>query len=128
TVTGAMFVSQALVGDYVYASHLNTGGDTPVCWDSMHGSIAYCSSSLRYKKNFQAFNGGLALVKKLNPITFQWKSSNAADLGFGAEEVAAVEPLLVSHNEKGEVEGVKYDRISAVLVNAVKEQQAQIER
>ena len=39
----------------------------------------------------------------------------------------AVEPLLVTYNEKGDVEGVKYDRLSAVLVNAVKEQQAQIE-
>ena len=49
------------------------------------------------------------------------------DLGFGAEKVAAVEPLLASYNNKGEVEGVKYDRISAALVNAVKEQQVQIE-
>lgn len=49
------------------------------------------------------------------------------DVGFGAEDVALIEPLLVTYNAKGEVEGVKYDRISAVLVNAVKEQQAQIE-
>jgi type III secretory pathway lipoprotein EscJ len=44
-----------------------------------------------------------------------------------AEDVAAVEPLLTSHNDKGEVEGVKYDRVGVVLVNAVKEQQQQIE-
>jgi type III secretory pathway lipoprotein EscJ len=49
------------------------------------------------------------------------------DIGFGAEEVAAVEPLLVTLNDKGEVEGVKYDRISVALVNAVKEQQQQIQ-
>ena len=49
------------------------------------------------------------------------------DLGFGAEDVARVNELLVIRNDKGEVEGVKYDRISAVLVNAIKEQQAQIE-
>jgi len=48
------------------------------------------------------------------------------DLGLGAEEVAAVEPLLVTYNSKGEVEGVKYDRIAVVLLNAVKEQQEQI--
>ena len=50
------------------------------------------------------------------------------DLGLVAEEVAEVEPLLVTHNEKGEVEGVKYDRLGVVLINAIKEQQAQIER
>ncbi len=67
------------------------------------------------------------LIRKLSPITFRWKVDNSSDLGFGAEDVAKVEPLLVTHNKQGEVEGVKYDRISAVLVNAVKEQQIQIE-
>ena len=50
------------------------------------------------------------------------------DLGLGAEDVEAIEPLLVTYNAKGEVEGVKYDRIGVVLVNAVKEQQKMIEK
>ena len=45
-----------------------------------------------------------------------------------AEEVAEAEPLLVNRNDKGEVEGVKYDRLSAVFINAFKEQQDQIEQ
>ena len=49
------------------------------------------------------------------------------DLGLGDEDVAAIEPLFVTYNAKGDVEGVKYDRIGVVLVNAVKEQQAEIE-
>jgi hypothetical protein len=40
----------------------------------------------------------------------------------------AVEPLLVTRNELGQVEGVKYDRLNVVLVNAIKERQARIER
>jgi regulator of replication initiation timing len=35
--------------------------------------------------------------------------------------------LLATFNSKGEIQGVKYDRIGVVLVNAVKEQQTQIE-
>jgi hypothetical protein len=89
--------------------------------------ISPCASSLRYKTNINPFTSGISLIKKLKPITFDWKDGGMHDLGFGAEDVAAVEPLLVIHNKKGEVEGVKYDRISTVLVNAVKEQQAQIE-
>ena len=89
--------------------------------------IGLCSSSLRYKTKVASFAGGLNIVNRLRPISFNWKTSGARDLGFGAEEVAAVEPLLVTHNDKGQIEGVKYDRISAVLVNAVKEQQNQIE-
>jgi len=44
------------------------------------------------------------------------------DLGFGAEDVQKIEPLLVTLNTQGQVEGVKYDRITVVLVNAIKEQ------
>lgn len=37
-------------------------------------------------------------------------------------------PLFVTYNDKREVEGVKYDRLSVVFVNAFKEQQTQIEQ
>ena len=63
-----------------------------------------------------------------NLITSKWKTDNMLDVGFGAEDVAKIKPLLVTHNDKGEIEGVNYDRLSAVFVNAFKEQQAQIER
>jgi len=48
------------------------------------------------------------------------------DLGFGAEDVEKVDKLLVIYNDSGQVEGVKYDRLTTVLVNSVKEQQTQI--
>jgi hypothetical protein len=106
---------------------LYSGGSTSVCRNAV-GYLSACSSSLRYKKDLQPFTSGLSLINRLKPITFRWKSDNSLDLGFGAEDVAAVEPLLVTHNAQGQVEGVKYDRISAALVNAVKEQQTQIEK
>jgi hypothetical protein len=34
---------------------------------------------------------------------------------------------LTYNNDKGEIEGVKYPQLNIVLINAVKEQQAQIE-
>jgi len=63
----------------------------------------------------------------LQPISFDWREGGARDLGFGAEAVAEVEPLLVTRNPNGEIEGVKYRQISTALVNAIKEQQAQID-
>lgn len=89
--------------------------------------ISTCSSSLRYKTNPALFTSGLNLVNQVQPITFDWKTGGMRDLGLGAEDAAAVEPLLVTYNEKGKVEGVKYDRVAVVLVNAVKEQQTQIQ-
>ena len=50
------------------------------------------------------------------------------DLGLVAEDVALIEPRLVTHNSNGEIEGVKYDQLAVVLINAVKEQQAMIEQ
>lgn len=47
---------------------------------------------------------------------------------FGAEQIAEIEPLLTFKNEKGEIEGVNYGQISTVVVNSIKEQQAQIEQ
>ena len=104
---------------------LASGGTTSLCRHP-DGQVATCGSSLRYKENLVQFGGGLDIIRRLNPITFNWKRNGALDLGLGAEEVAAVEPLLVNYNEKGEVEGVKYDRIGVVLINAVREQQEQI--
>ena len=115
---------------WVYGKlHLNglgAAGSTQLCRNASN-EIATCSSSLRYKTHVNDFNSGLSMLMKLRPITFDWKGTDLHDLGFGAEDVARVEPLLVTQNDKGEVEGVKYDRITTVLVNAVKEQQAQIE-
>jgi hypothetical protein len=94
---------------------------TSLCRNGSH-QIATCNaSSLRYKTALQPFTRGLEIVNHLRPITFTWKQSGMRDLGFAAEEVEKVEPLFTFTNDKGEVEGVKYDRLSVVLVNAVKE-------
>ncbi|MEK6303499.1 MAG: tail fiber domain-containing protein [Acidobacteriota bacterium] len=99
-----------------------SGGFSSVC-KTVSGALAFCSSSLRYKTNIAPFNSGLSLVNRLRPITFDWKTGGMHDLGLGAEDVAAIEPLLVTYNKDGQIEGVKYDRIGVVLLNAVKEQQ-----
>src|SRR6185295_949869 len=114
-------------GGVVTSNTLGSGGPTQLCRNPSN-QISDCSSSLRYKTNIQPFISGLSVLNRLRPITFDWKQGGMHDLGFGAEDVAAIEPLLVTRNDKGEVEGVKYDRITAVLVNAVKEQQEQIKQ
>jgi hypothetical protein len=106
-------------------STLGAAGNTSLCRNASN-EISTCSSSLRYKTGIAPFNFGLNILKRLRPITFTWKDGGMIDLGLGAEDVAAIEPLLVTRNAMGEVEGVKYDRIGVVLINAVKEQQAQI--
>lgn len=112
--------------DKVRVFGLGTAGSTQLCRNA-DNEISTCSSSLRYKTGIANFSSGLNIINLLRPITFVWKDSGMSDLGLGAEEVAAVDENLVIRNKKGEVEGVKYDRLGVVLVNAVKQQQAQIE-
>jgi trimeric autotransporter adhesin len=105
--------------------NVGSGGTTTLCRNSF-AQISNCSSSARYKQNITSLSEGLDVIEQLRPVAFNWTANDEADLGLVAEEVAEIEPLLVTYNAAGEVEGVKYDRVSAVLVNAVQEQQAQI--
>ena len=100
---------------------------THLCADVIN-RISFCTSSLRYKEQLTPFKRGLDLIQRLRPISFTWKGSGAIDLGLAAEEVAEIEPLLVTHNNEGLIQGVKYDQLNVVLINAIKQQQDQIEQ
>ena len=84
-------------------------------------------SSNRYKKDVQPLGMGLETVEALRPVSFRWKESGEPDFGLIAEEVAEVEPFLAVYNRDGEIDGVKYNRLSMVLINAVKELKKQID-
>ena len=70
-------------------------------------------------------NLGLDTVLQLNPVTFNWKYNDQSDYGFLAEDLEKIDPMLVFYKD-GQVEGVKYDRLTAILANAIQEQQGQI--
>lgn len=127
TDSNIVLIPGGLSIDTLRISTLASAGITAVCRNALN-DLSTCSSSLRYKTNIAPFNFGLNLINRLRPITFDWKDGGMKDLGLGAEDVAAIEPLLVTYNAKGEVEGVKYDRIGVVLLNAVKEQQILIQK
>ena len=99
-----------------------------VCFN-VNGDLLQCgASSLKWKTNVRSFRSGLDIIQQLRPISFNWKEDGRPDIGLGAEEVAKVAPSLTFTDDKGEVTGVKYERLSMLLINAIKEQQAQIER
>jgi hypothetical protein len=115
------------VNGVVRIGSLGASGSTTLCRNASN-QISTCSSSLRYKTNVATFLGGLGIINRLRPISFEWKADHLKDIGLGAEEVEQVEPLLTFRNANGEIEGVKYNQLSAVFINAFKEQQAQIEK
>lgn len=103
---------------------LGSAGGSQLCRNASN-QISNCSSSLRYKTNIGRFSQGMAFVNMLRPITFDWKDGGKNDVGFGAEDIAKIDPRFVTYNKDGEVEGVKYDRLSVAFVNAFKEQQSE---
>ena len=97
-----------------------------VCFNAA-GDLLQCgASSLRFKTDVHPFLSGLDIIRRLHPISFNWKDGSGHDIGLGAEDVAKVAPSFTFTDRKGEITGVKYDRLNILLINAVKEQQKQI--
>jgi hypothetical protein len=100
---------------------LGTAGSTALCWNNLN-QISTCSSSERYKRDIDDLDIDSALLDALRPVRYHWIDSGEADIGFVAEEIAALAPELVTRNAEGEVEGIKYDRITALLVSFLQEE------
>ncbi|MBK9165737.1 MAG: tail fiber domain-containing protein [Acidobacteria bacterium] len=129
-VLGRPVLDDVYVGGFLSVGNSIGAGNSAACFaptPNPGSFIVICASSIRYKTNVAPLLSGLKLIQRLRPVTFDWKERFETDLGLIAEEVAEVEPLLVTYTEKGEIQGVKYKQIAVVLINAVKEQQAQIE-
>ena len=88
----------------------------------------YTYSSKRWKHNIHAIPYALEKVLKLDGVSFNWNSpEGAADIGFVAEDVAKVVPELVDMESDGiNASGMKYDRVTALAVEAIKELSAQL--
>ena len=84
------------------------------------------TSDERLKKNIQTVPAALDKVMQLRGVSFDWRDGLDSGLGVVAQEVEAVVPEMVHTGEDG-YKSVKYSQISALLIEAVKEQQAHIE-
>lgn len=91
------------------------------------GRVGPCSASSRHlKDDIEALGGASELLAALEPVRFSWKADGRPDIGLIAEEVAATIPELVTRGDDGEIQGVNYLHLTAVLVGAWQEQQAEI--
>jgi hypothetical protein len=85
------------------------------------------TSTKKLKEDIQPLDSQLENLKKLKPIEFAWKKDKKKDFGLLAEDVEKVYPYLVEHDEEGKLIGVKYSKLTSVLVKALQEQQEQID-
>ena len=116
------------------AGNINTGQGTTEVYrmnqdlrtidDVSFNSITETSAE-RFKENIQSLESNPIL--NLRPVTFNWKETGANDIGLIAEEVNVHLPELVKKNTEGEVEGIKYSKLTSLLIDVVQKQQSQIE-
>jgi len=88
----------------------------------------WSGSSKRLKTNIQPIKDALNKVRSLQGVSFDWKADGKHSIGLIAEDVGEVIPEVVAYEENGaDAKGVDYSRLVAVLIEAVKEQQKQID-
>jgi hypothetical protein len=78
-------------------------------------------SSRRFKEEIKPMDKTSEAILELKPVTFHYKKEIERNGGimFGliAEDVEKVDPDLVTRNEKGETEAVRYEAVNAMLLN-----------
>ncbi len=100
-------------------------------------------SDERLKENIKPLESCLAKVRQLNGVSYNMKKefynisdqellrqvmhANKNDFGFIAQEVKEVLPEIVSLDPTSELYTINYVKLIPVLVEAIKEQQAEIE-
>jgi hypothetical protein len=101
------------------------------------------TSDERLKTNIKDLDGAMPLLLKLRPVRFDWNASNfnvgdatlkrdltekgKNNIGFLAQEVQEVLPEIVNYEKSSDTYSIQYTALIPVLVEALKEQQAQIE-
>jgi trimeric autotransporter adhesin len=88
---------------------------------SFIGQLGVASCSARFKDEIKPMGKASEAILALKPVTFHYKKDidprARPQFGLIAEEVAKVNPDLVSHDEKGELYTVRYEAVNAMLLN-----------
>ena len=93
--------------------------------------IAFYSSDERLKENVKPIENALDKVSNIRGVEFDWivdkkiHANKGHDVGVIAQEIEKVLPEVVETRDNG-YKAVKYEKIVSLLIEAVKEQQVQI--
>ena len=99
-----------------------------------YSSGNWAGSDARWKKNVQPVTHALKKVTHLQGVTYDWRRDEfparhfdeGAQLGFLAQDVEKIVPEAVRTDAEG-YKAIAYEKLTAVLTEGVKEQQAEIE-
>ncbi|HCE30681.1 hypothetical protein A2778_03555 [Candidatus Daviesbacteria bacterium RIFCSPHIGHO2_01_FULL_40_24] len=123
----------AKAGSASYAGIFN--GNVRIHGTAWTTNGAWSGSDSRFKKDIEKINNPLDKLKMLEGITFNWRKdefpqmnfTNGRQYGLIAQEVEKIIPELVNTDNQG-YKSVAYDKFTAVLLEAIKQQQKQIDQ
>ncbi|NQV09271.1 tail fiber domain-containing protein [Candidatus Woesearchaeota archaeon] len=121
-IYAVMSSGSIIVGDSKISStyKIDVNGD-------IYASGTFVPSDLRFKTNIVKLSGVLDKIDNINGVYFDWKDKKESrQIGLIAQEVNKVYPELISTNEEGYM-AMDYSKMTAVLVEAIKELKAENE-
>jgi hypothetical protein len=128
--TTSLFVDRSN-GNYSFSGSMNITGSGIFSGD-VDADNFNTTSDFRLKTNLEVVEGALDKIEALNGYTFDWITEYSGDktkqIGLVAQEVYAVQPELISYREfnQEEIMVLDYSKVTALLVNAVKELSAKV--
>jgi hypothetical protein len=88
-------------------------------------------SSRRFKEEIKPMDKASESILALKPVTFRYKKEvdpeRAVSFGLIAEDVAKVSPELITRDEKGNPETVRYEAVNAMLLNEFLKEHRQVQ-
>ena len=126
----------------IVACHLQVGGLTPCTAtigriDATNDVVAFATSDKRLKENIKPISNALCKLNEVSGNTFNWKKLNkeqikdihgntGKDVGVIAQEIESILPEAVTTRDSG-YKAVNYEKIIPLLIEAIKDQQKQID-
>lgn len=137
-LTDPVFFTDWITGNGYFSGNLGVGTTTPSAKLDVAGDIRATGmitpSDARFKKDIYPLQNSLQKILALKGFTYNWRTDEFTDkgfdnnqqIGFIAQQVEQVLPQLVHTGTDG-YKGVDYLKLIPVMVEAIKEQQKQID-
>jgi len=107
------------------------GGGGSTCYVDNAGKLGVFLSARRFKTDIADMGAVSDALLALRPVTFHYKpeldKTGIPQFGLVAEEVAEVNPDLVTHDPKGDISTVRYEAVNAMLLNEFLKEHRKVE-
>jgi len=125
-VSNQLFIDNSTVSTPLIWGDFST--NNVVIYGGFRSIASYSSSDKRWKKNIKPLESSLKKISSLQGVSYEWKTDEYPDVGMTegkqiglvAQDVEKEIPELVSEDKDG-YKAVSYTKLTAVLVEAVKE-------